>query len=141
MKKIFIACPTLGHGSCADYKRFIESVYKTCGLFASDVFLTIREDSDGDNRTPGTCLKIYFDEMETSDVILAFPEDSMEVAIELGWSAILKKRIILVLDRERSYSPLITGIGDITKTDCLFYAKEEVTIILSELKQLFEREY
>lgn len=124
--KIFIACPFSKYlkGNVfinKSFISFIEGLYSLCTNYASTVFLALKREQYGKNLMTDQCAVLDFEEMSTADLIVAIPDDSMGVAIELGWACVLKKETLLLLDSQKKYSPLITGMCAITKTTCLYY--------------------
>ena len=126
INKIFIACPISKYINGKeftnnDFKLFIEKLYTLCQEFVPNVFLALRREEFGKKLMTDICTVLDFNEISSSDWIIAIPEDSMGVAVELGWAMVLKKRTILLLDKSQRYTPLISGMGDITDTTVIFY--------------------
>ena len=55
------------------------------------------------------CTMDDYREMKLSDYVIAFPGKPISggVHIELGWASSMKKNILLMLDKEEKYSPLV----------------------------------
>ena len=121
MKKIFIACPMTKYiekdrFTDDNFKEFMEGLYRLCKEYTDDVFMALEREQYGKKQMSDICTQLDYREMEMADIVVAIPEDSKGTAVELGWASVMKKSIILVLDRNQRYTPLITGIGDITVT-------------------------
>ncbi len=68
-----------------------------------------------------TCTELDFEEMKTTDLVVAIPEDSKGTAVELGWASCMKIKILLLLDSNQRYTPLISGLKDITDVETIWY--------------------
>jgi nucleoside 2-deoxyribosyltransferase len=117
-RKIFIACPISKYvkDKSMDYnfKSFIQSVYKQCTTFSNEVFLAIKRENYGEAIMPGeVCVPLDYQALVETDCVIAFPEDSMGVAVEIGWASALNKNILIFVDQRFSYSPLITSVDKI----------------------------
>ena len=124
-KKVFIACPISKHYKKEkideDYRLFIECLYKNLKTKYKNVFLALEREKYGENKMEGSeCTPLDFEEMKSTDILIALPEDSMGVAVEVGWASALNKEIVLILDQKYVVSPLIECIG--TVTDCKSYS-------------------
>lgn len=119
-KKIFIACPIskyLKKNSLdKDFEIFIKDIYNFCKQYNDNIFLALEREKYGQNRMYGsTCTLDDFQKMKESDLVIAFPEDSMGVAVELGWASMAKKEILLFVDKNYKQSELVKAINSITK--------------------------
>lgn len=126
MKKIFIACPISKYiegneFTNNEFKQNIERIYDICQKYTSNIFLALRREEYGKKLMKDICTELDFEEMKNSDIIVAIPEDSKGTAVELGWASCMKKRIILILDHTQRYTPLVSGLKDITDTDIIWY--------------------
>lgn len=89
-----------------------------------DVFLAhFRENWGKDLMADKECTVDDYKEMTESDVVIAFPGNPVSggVHIELGWASSLKKKIYIFLEEGAYYSPLITGLGEITDVTYFYY--------------------
>lgn len=126
MKKIFIACPISKYiegneFTNNEFKQNIERICDICQKYTSNIFLALRREEYGKKLMKDICTELDFEEMKNSDIIVAIPEDSKGTAVELGWASCMKKRIILILDHTQRYTPLVSGLKDITDTDIIWY--------------------
>lgn len=122
MKKIFIACPISkyldGNSLNEGFERFIKNVYNTCKLYTNNVFMALYREKYGKNRMKDDiCTPLDYEEMKDTDIVIAIPEDSQGVAIELGWASAMNKKIMLIMDKEGNYSPLINALDTIGNVD------------------------
>lgn len=126
MKKIFIACPISKYiegneFTNNEFKQNIEKIYEICQKYTSNIFLALHREEYGKKLMKDTCTELDFEEMKNSDIIVAIPEDSKGTAVELGWASCMKKKVILLLDQNKRYTPLISGLKDVTDTDIIWY--------------------
>lgn len=145
MNKIFIACPISkyikGHEFVNnDFRLFIEELYNICQSFVPEVFLALKREKYGKNLMPDTCTQLDYAEMINSDLIIAIPDDSKGTAVELGWASVLKKKIILILDNNERYTPLISGLNDITDTQIICYNNTLNSEVLFEVELLLKKQ-
>lgn len=126
MEKIFIACPISKYINNDEFindefKMFIENLYDICQKYANKVFLALRREEYGKKLMKDTCTELDFEEMKTTNMVVAIPEDSKGTGVELGWASYMNKKIILILDRNQRYTPLISGLNDIADTEIVWY--------------------
>ncbi len=117
--KIFIACPISKYltyeGMNEEFEKFIKEVYETCKKYTNNTFLALDREKYGKARMEdGICTPLDFEEMKDSDIVIAFPEDSMGVAVELGWASAMKKKVLLILNKQYKASPLIHALYTVT---------------------------
>ncbi len=118
-KKIFIACPISKHFEKnkmdEDYQIFIKELYNYIKKRYENVFLALEREKYGQEKMSGeVCTPLDYKEMKDTDILIAIPEDSMGVAVEIGWASALRKNIILILDKKYKASPLVKNIDTVT---------------------------
>lgn len=143
MGKIFIGCPITKYikdNSFTDecFKSFINALYNLCTNYADEVFLALKREQYGKRLMTETCTELDYEEMKNANLVIAIPEDSKGTAVELGWASILGKQIILILNKERRYTPLISGLGDITNTQIIWYDKNLDAEVLNSILNMIE---
>ena len=129
MKEIFIACPISKYiegneFTNNEFKQNIEKIYKICEKYTANIFLALRREEYGKKLMKDTCTELDFEEMKTSDIVVAIPEDSIGTAVELGWASCMNKKVILILDKFQRYTPLISRLNDITDTEIIWYERK-----------------
>ena len=87
-------------------------------------------------RADGMSLLDVPEEMKTADLVVAIPDDSKGVAVELGWASWMQKKLVLLLNRHQRYTPLISNLGDITETTILYYDGSLDETVLSQLSTM-----
>ena len=144
MRKIFIACPMSkyidkGKFTNKNFKIFIETLYSICQEYAQEVFLALQREEYGKKLMKDTCTELDFEEMKTADLVVAIPEDSKGTAVELGWASCMEIKILLILDRNQRYTPLISGLNDITNTKIIWYDKKLDKNVLDNIEKLIKK--
>lgn len=127
---IFISCPISKYFNSdnqidKDYVSFLEKVYQICSEKSSSVYLALKnedyniKDMDSDE----VCTLKDYNALLNSDLIIAIPEDSQGVAVELGWASALNKRIIIAYEDKYLYSALIKALSVVTDVTLLHMKK------------------
>lgn len=143
MEKIFIACPiskyiNKNNFTNDNFKNFIEELYGVCEKYVPNVFLALRREEYGKNLMKDSCTELDFNEMKTTDLVVAIPEDSKGVAVELGWASCMKIKVFLILDKKQKYTPLISGLNNVTDTEIIWYDILDNSL-LSEVEKLIQK--
>jgi len=123
MSKSFFETPQL-HGKIiidTAYRNFLETIeatVKSCGL---ETFLLHKDlHKWGDVYIdPKELGKKSLEVVTSSDVIVAYPERSVGVNIELGWASLLKKKIIVLVNERDNVSLMHTGLNGVTNTEII----------------------
>ena len=142
MNKIFIACPFIKFINGTDFinndfRQFTEDLYDLCAKYASKVFLALKTEDYGAKPLQSYSCSMDLDEAKSADLVIAIPDDSMGVAVELGWMSVMQKPVILVLNKNQTYTPLIYNINKITPGKVIFYENEEKKS-LPDIKKVLE---
>lgn len=130
MKKIFIACPFIKFVNGTkfineNFRQFIEELYNLCGKYADTVFLALKREEYGEKPLKNYSCLMDFEEAKNADLVIAIPDDSMGVAVELGWMSAMEKTIVVVLNKNQNYTPLVANINNITPGKVIFFENEE----------------
>lgn len=142
INKIFIACPFIkfidGNKFVNNkFRRFTEKLYYLCSKYSSDVFLALKREEYGAKPLKFYSCSMDLNEAKNSDIIIAIPDDSMGVAVEIGWASSMNKIVILVLNSRQKYSPLIANIHKITPGKVIYYENYGKTL-LSDIRETLE---
>jgi len=134
MKKIFIACPFIKYINGTTFmdntfRFFTEQLYDLCMEYASEVFLSLKREEYGAKPLPYYSCSMDLSEVRNSDLMVAIPDDSMGVAVEIGWMSAMKKPIILILNKNQIYSPLVKNIHKITLGHTVYYENGEINAL------------
>lgn len=116
--KIFIACPISKYltddGIYKEFETFIKDIYAFCQKISSTIFLALDREEYGKKKMYGSdCTTADFDEIQNTDLLIAFPEDSMGVSVELGWASALGIETIVFIDKKYKQSELVKSINSI----------------------------
>ena len=145
--KIYLASPISKYvrkGMDKDYVETIDSVHELLKEYG-DVYYPLKKEAYGEDKTAGSgdvCTKVDFDKVNNSDLIVAFPEDSQGVSVELGWASSKKKNVLIFIDKNYHQSELIRFIDTITPAvkvniDTSKGYKKEQEKILDSIKNYF----
>ena len=121
MRKIYLASPIskyVRNGMNEDYTSTIDAVYELLSKYG-EVYYPLKKEAYGEDKKVGSgdvCTKIDFDKVNVADLIVAFPEDSQGVSVEIGWASSAKKNVIIFIDKKYHQSELIRFIDTITPT-------------------------
>lgn len=144
MEKIFIACPISKYINNNEFvndefKIFIEDLYDICQKYANKVFLALRREEYGKKLMKDICTELDFEEMKTTNMVVAIPEDSKGTAVELGWASFMKIKILLILDCNQRYTPLISGLKDITDVEIIWYNGKLNRDVLTKVDNIIKK--
>lgn len=125
--KVYIAAPytsksvTRGnphHGEIKDqaYINFLESIESVVRFFGFQTFLPHRDlhnwgKADLTEKEVG---KKSFEELKKSDLLIAYPEQSVGVNIELGWASAFKKKVLILINEKDRISIMHSGLKGVT---------------------------
>jgi nucleoside 2-deoxyribosyltransferase len=101
-----------------------------------EVFTAHEREKWGKEFNKDDCASLDFAEMKKADMLVAFPETSGGVHVELGWASAMEKPIIIFLERGKYYSPLVQSMGKIGNIKIVFFEKE--SDIVDILKKVIE---
>lgn len=144
-KKIYIACPIskyVREGFDEEFLEVINEIYNITKKNCSSVYFPLKKEAFGEDKVSGSgevCTPKDHTEVKKADIIIALPETSMGVSVEIGWASEMKKEILIFIDKKYHQSELIRYIDTITPTKKIYidtsngYLKEKDKII-SELK-------
>ena len=130
MKKIFIACPFIKFVKDSKFidekfREFLENLYDLCIKYADDVFLALKREEFGAKPLEKYSCLMDYEEAQNSDLVIAIPGDSMGVAVELGWMSAMGKKIIIVMNKDEKYTPLVKNINKITSGKVIMFKGSE----------------
>ena len=118
--------------------KFLEDLRNQLIDNGHTVFLAhYREKWGKELMTPEECTADDYREMIKADIVIAFPGFPISggVHIELGWASALKKSILIFLEKDKEYSPLLTALYTISNTHIYQYEKMDVDIYMNIINQ------
>lgn len=151
--KIYIACPISKYvriGFPKDFTELMNEVYNICLKYTSSVYFPLMHEAFGNDKKTGSgevCTPKDYEEVSKADIILAIPEVSMGVSVEIGWASCQRKDILIFIDKAYHQSELIRFIDTIAPTKKVLintsdgYGTErehiltEIQCYLSEMKE------
>jgi nucleoside 2-deoxyribosyltransferase len=103
-----------------------------------DVFMAHEREQWGEKFNKDDCASLDFAEMKKADLVIAFPETSGGVHVELGWASAMEKRMIIFLEKGKYYSPLVHSMEKIGSIKIVFFENE--SDIITDLKNVIEKQ-
>lgn len=110
-----------------EYKDFFEKLTKEIKKMGVDYFLAVERENYGKEYTSDKeSTKIDFETIKKCDLLCVIPgvPASGGVHVELGWASANKKDIEIFLNKNSNYSPMVTGLSEITNVHYNYYNKE-----------------
>ncbi len=110
-----------------EYKDFFEKLTKEIKKMGVDYFLAVERENYGKEYTSDKeSTKIDFVTIKKCDLLCVIPgvPASGGVHVELGWASANKKDIEIFLNKNSNYSPMVTGLSEITNVHYNYYNKE-----------------
>ncbi len=110
-----------------EYKDFFEKLTKEIKKMGVDYFLAVERENYGKEYTSDKeSTKIDFGTIKKCDLLCVIPgvPASGGVHVELGWASANKKDIEIFLNKNSNYSPMVTGLSEITNVHYNYYNKE-----------------
>ncbi|MYY05934.1 MULTISPECIES: nucleoside 2-deoxyribosyltransferase [unclassified Streptomyces] len=105
------------------------------------VFLAHEREAWGEElMTPQQCTPLDYREMTETDVVCAYlgTPPSYGVHIELGWASAHRKPVLLVLDDDQDYTPLVWGLSEVTTVRHLMLNGRKLEDVAPEIIEVVE---
>lgn len=125
-----------------EYKEFFVSLTNELKKINCDYFLAHEREKWGKTYCSDMeSTAIDFETIKNVDLVCAIPgvPNSGGVHVELGWASANKIPLKIFLKKGYSYSPMVTGIHCLTKTDYIYYqndySEELIELIINEIKK------
>lgn len=76
---------------------------------------------------PEQSAPLNYQDTKNADVMVAIPGSppSGGTHIEIGWASAFGVRVVLLLEKEKKYSNVILGLGDVAKVDYVWFNRLE----------------
>ena len=91
--------------------------------------------------SPEESIRVDYKEIQKCDLFIAIPGNPISggVHVETGWASSFGKRMILFLDKNIEYSPMILGLPSISNCEIIYYddllTKTTVDLIIYTVKE------
>ena len=127
--------PHYGEVTDMSYINFLNSVESVVRSIGFDTFLPHRDLHEwGKAHLPeDAVVKNSFQELKNSDLLIAYPEQSVGVNIELGWACAFKKKILILLNENDRVSIMHSGLKGITDSEIVKF--RDITDLRTKLKE------
>ena len=107
-----------------EYKEFFEKLTKEIKKLGVDYFLAVERENYGKEYTSDKeSTKIDFETIKQCDLMCVIPgvPASGGVHVELGWASANNKDIEIFLNENNNYSPMVTGLSEISNVQYNYY--------------------
>ena len=76
-----------------------------------------REDWGAEYKGPMECVPVDYQGVSDCDFLIVIPGNPISggVHVELGWASALKKDLHIFVEKDARYSPVVMGLGSLTK--------------------------
>lgn len=125
------------HGQIIDtsYINFLDMIESVIREQGFETFLPHRDlhnwgTADVDEDEIG---KRSIDELKSSDLLVAYPEQSVGVNIELGWASAFKKKILILLNENSRVSIMHSGLKGVTDSKIIKF--KDIMDLRSKLRE------
>jgi nucleoside 2-deoxyribosyltransferase len=146
MPKVYIAAPFTSksifkapqvYGKIIDtaYRNFLENIEATVKSCGFETFMPHKDlHKWGDVYIdPKEIGKKSLEVLTSSDIIVAYPERSVGVNIELGWASLMKKKIIVLVNEREEVSLMHAGLNGITNSEIVKF--RDIADLRTKLKE------
>lgn len=110
-----------------EYKYFFEKLINEIKKLGVDYFLAVKRENYGKEYTSDKeSTRIDFETVKKCDLLCVIPgvPASGGVHVELGWASANNKSIEMFLNKKAKYSPMVTGLGELTNVNYNYYTEE-----------------
>jgi nucleoside 2-deoxyribosyltransferase len=144
--KIFLAAPFTQDihkktGVMSNKKRFfIEQIIQFLTERGHTVMNAhVREEFGDKLMPPHECTKIDLEQVRDADLLIAFPGEpsSGGVHVEIGWAAAFQTKILLLLKKGATYSPVLKGLNSMAAVSNIDYTNE--TDMYTQLEKVISK--
>lgn len=132
------------HGEIRDlsYMNFLEAIESTLQSSGLETFLPHRDLHNWGKSTISEeeVGRISFEKLKDSDILVAYPEQSVGVNIEIGWASAFKKKILILINEHDRISVMHTGLCGVTDSKIITFRdlidlRTKLREELSDIKQ------
>lgn len=109
------------------YKNFFKKLTNEIKKMHVEYFLAVERENYGKEYTSDKeSTRIDFETIKKCDMLCVLPgvPASGGVHVELGWASANNKKIEMFLNKNASYSPMVTGLSELTSVNYNYYTEE-----------------
>ncbi|MBI2005390.1 MAG: hypothetical protein HYS80_01360 [Candidatus Aenigmarchaeota archaeon] len=141
-KSVTSGDPHYGEINDNSYINFLESIESVVRSFGFQTFLPHRDlhKWGKSNLKLEEVGQTSMKELKNSDLLIAYPEQSVGVNIELGWASAFKKKILILLNENNKVSIMHEGLSGVTDSKIIKFTSimDLRTKLREELNRLKE---
>ena len=107
-----------------EYRDFLEKIIEETKKIDCDYFLAHERENWGKEYSSAEeSTQIDFETIKNSDLVCVIPgvPNSGGVHVEIGWASANKRKMRIFLKKDYPYSPMVTGIHELTDTKYYYY--------------------
>ena len=107
-----------------EYREFLEKLIEETKKLGCDYFLAHERENWGKEYSSAEeSTQIDFETIKNSDLICVIPgaPNSGGVHVEIGWASANKRKMRIFLKNDYPYSPMVTGIHELTDAKYYYY--------------------
>ena len=124
-----------------EYKKFFYKLTSELKKINWEYFLAHEREKWGKSYSSAEeSTTIDYETIKNVDLVCVIPgvPNSGGVHVEIGWASANQKQLKIFLKKDYPYSPMVTGIHCLTKTDYIYYendySEELIELIINEIK-------
>jgi hypothetical protein len=124
-----------------EYRVFFEKLTTEIRKMGVKYFLAVERENYGKEYTSDKeSTRIDFETIKKCDLLCVIPgvPASGGVHVELGWASANKKNIEIFLNKNENYSPMVTGLSELTNVNYHYYneefSEEVINLICDSIK-------
>lgn len=128
-----------------EYREFLEKIIAETKKLGCDYFLAHERENWGKEYISAEeSTQIDFETIKNSDLVCVIPGvlNSGGVHVEIGWASANKRKMRIFLKKDYPYSPMVTGIHELTDTKYYYYdndfGKNLLELIINCIKDELE---
>lgn len=125
-----------------EYYIFFKKLTDRIKKLGVDYFLAMERENFGKEYTSDReSTNIDYNLIKKSDLVCAIPGTpaSGGVHVELGWASSNNRKIVMFLNKDKSYSPMVTGLGEICDVAYCYYDKEYSSELIEKICYYIEK--
>lgn len=126
------------------YKEFLETIERDLIVEGFSVHLPHRDTNLWGKvyLGPEEIVKKNWEKINSCDIIVAYPQKSRGVHVEVGWASALKKTVVILLDSSEDESELVKGLSSIATTILIRFdnheeLREKLRMVMRRIKGTF----
>ena len=98
-----------------DFGQAMKEIYSYIENYTDKIAFSLKREEYGKKKMWGdVCTPLDYEDIKNCKYLIAFPEDSCGVAVELGWASAMQKEMLVFVDENHRTSELVKYINLVT---------------------------